>query len=53
MKWDRISQIKGGKIRASTNAAAELKALVLQLPPISDFSKKHRLLSAMIPDLIA
>src|SRR5436309_5341204 len=50
-KWDRISQIKDGKIRSITSVAADLKALALQLPSISDFTKKHRLLSAMIPDL--
>src|SRR5436305_2580256 len=31
----------------------ELRALALQLPHISDFSKKQRLLSAMIPELSA
>jgi len=51
MKWDRISQFRDGRIRSITSAAAELRALALQLPHISDFSKKQRLLSAMIPEL--
>src|SRR5881392_3813291 len=51
MKWDRISQFREGRIRSITSAAAELRALTLQLPHISDFSKKQRLLSAMIPEL--
>src|SRR2546421_6678422 len=51
MKWDRISQFWDGRVRSITSAAAELRALTLQLPHISDFSKKQRLLSAMIPEL--
>ena len=51
MKWDRISQFWDGRIRSITSAAAELRVLALQLPHISDFSKKQRLLSAMIPEL--
>ena len=53
MKWDRISQFRDGRIRSITSAAAELRALALQLPHISDFSKKQWLLSAMIPELSA
>ena len=53
MKWDHISQFRDGRIRSITSAAAELRALALQLPHISDFSKKQRLLSAMIPELSA
>src|SRR6266480_6157868 len=51
MKWDRISQFRDGRIRSITSAAVELRALALQLPHISDFSKKQQLLSAMIPEL--
>ena len=51
MKWDRISQFRDGRLRSITSTAAELRALALQLPHISDFSKKQRLLSAMIPEL--
>src|SRR5438552_18952940 len=51
MKWDHISQFWDRRIRSITTVAAELRALALQLPHISDFSKKHRLLSAMIPEL--
>src|SRR5437764_12731458 len=40
MKWDCISQFRDGKIRSITLAAAELRALALQLLYISDFSKK-------------
>ena len=53
MKWDRISQFRDGRMRSITSVAAELRALTLQLPHISDFSKKQRLLSAMIPELSA
>ncbi len=53
MKWDRISQFRDGRIRSITSTAAELRALALQLPHISDFSKKQQLLSAMIPELSA
>ena len=41
MKWDRISQFRDGRIRSITSAAAELRALALQLLHISDFSKKQ------------
>src|SRR6059058_5892766 len=53
MKWDRISQYQDGRIRSITSTAAELRVLTLQLPHISDFSKKQQLLSAMIPELSA
>ena len=53
MKWDRISQFRDERIRSITFATAELRALTLQLPHISDFSKKQWLLSAMIPELSA
>src|SRR5213079_2121681 len=53
MKWDRISQFRDGRIRSITYTAAELKALALQLPHISDFSKNRRLLSAKIRELDA
>src|SRR5205814_4774318 len=53
MKWDRISQFQDRKIRSITSVAAELRVLALQLPHISDFSKKHHLLSTMIPELSA
>ena len=53
MKWDRISQFWDGRIRSITSTAAELRVLALQLPHISDFSKKQQLLSAMIPELSA
>src|SRR3989440_12047496 len=51
MKWDHISQFWDGRIRSITSAAAELRVLALQLLHISHFSKKQRLLSAMIPEL--
>src|SRR5436190_17669672 len=51
MKWDHISQFRDGRIRSITSVAAELRALALQLSHISDFSKKHHLLSAMMPEL--
>src|SRR5436305_12193812 len=51
MKWDRISQFRDERIRSITSTAAELRVLALQLPHISDFSKKQRLLSVMIPEL--
>jgi len=53
MKWDRISQFQDGRIQLITSVAAELRVLALQLPHISDFSKKHHLLSAMTPELSA
>ena len=41
MKWDHISQFWDGRIQSITSAAAELRALALQLLHISDFSKKQ------------
>src|SRR5437763_13159564 len=51
MKWERISQFWDERLQSITSAAPELRALARQLPHISDFSKKQRLLSAMIPEL--
>src|SRR5947208_3542347 len=53
MKWDRISQFWDGRIQLIITVAAELRTLALQLLHISDFSKKHNLLSALIPELSA
>jgi len=40
-KWERISQIKEGKVRPITQVAAELQDLALQLSDMSNFIKQQ------------
>ena len=52
-QWERIHQYKDGKIQPITKIAAELSSLALQLPDMTDFTKKQWLFGAMIPELQA